>query len=247
MKRVLWITALFLSLIIITIGVIPVQADTGIRQASRIHISKGSSTNWSGYVVEYPSLTSSQSNVSYVVKGTWIVPTVRISNPLAYAAIWVGIDGYNSGTVEQIGTLQISDGTCFAWYEMYPAPMIIIPSVPITPGDLIFAEVKSHGKTSFTLTIKNLTTDRSFTITKVSSIAECTSAEWIVEAPASGDILPLADFGTVVIKGASALVNGSIQALICVDMIVSRDGPSLKADAIPTSNSSDITVVWKHS
>ena len=246
MKRTLWVIALLLSLIVITIGVIPAQADTELQRVSRIQINNRTSTNWSGYVVEYPHLTSSQSDVSYDIKGTWIVPFIEESSPVAYCSIWVGIDGYNSGTVEQIGTEQDSDGTYYAWYEMYPNPSHFISSVPIEPGDLIFAEVKCHGKSSFTLTIKNLTTDKSFTITKESSAAECTSAEWIVEAPWSGGILPLADFGTVVISGASALVNGSIQSFYCLDMIISLVSPTIKADAMPTNDSSDISVVWKH-
>lgn len=244
MKRTLWIIALFLSLIIITIGAVPAQADTGLLNASRIKIDSGRSSNWAGYVVEYPYLTNVNSKVVYVVSGSWVVPEVKASNPISYSSIWVGIDGYNSHTVEQIGTAQISDGTYYAWYEMYPDPAYVIYNVPIEPGDSIYAEVRCQGKTSFTMTIMNLTTGDSFTTTQESTTAQCTSAEWIVEAPWWQQTLPLANFGTVLFTGASALVNGSFEAFICVDMFLSLT--ALKADTIPTEGSSDFIVVWKH-
>jgi hypothetical protein len=109
----------------------------------------------------------------------------------AVSKFWVGIDGYADNSVEQIGTEQDSNGTYYAWYEMYPKPCYIISSVPIKPGDSIYAEVKYNGKGSFTLTIKNLTTKKSFSITQKSGKANCSSAEWIVEAPWSGGVLPL--------------------------------------------------------
>jgi len=56
------------------------------------------SSNWSGYAV-----TAGRSTVTDV-KGSWIVPPVSCSGSNQYASLWVGIDGYNSSTVEQIGT-----------------------------------------------------------------------------------------------------------------------------------------------
>src|SRR5947207_1402920 len=57
------------------------------------------SSNWSGYSVEAAAHTVTD------VKGSWIVPAVTVNGTsTAYAAIWVGIDGSNSNTVEQIGT-----------------------------------------------------------------------------------------------------------------------------------------------
>ena len=41
------------------------------------------------------------------VKGSWIVPSVSgNTNQTAYSVTWIGIDGYSSNTVEQIGTEQ---------------------------------------------------------------------------------------------------------------------------------------------
>ena len=54
------------------------------------------SSNWSGYAASAPA-----NSVSYVA-GSWVVPTAS-SKTNGYSSVWVGIDGYNSSTVEQIG------------------------------------------------------------------------------------------------------------------------------------------------
>ena len=57
-----------------------------------------SSTNWSGYAVESPSQFTE-------VTGTWVEPTASCTTSgHTYAAFWVGLDGYNSKSVEQLGT-----------------------------------------------------------------------------------------------------------------------------------------------
>jgi hypothetical protein len=74
------------------------------------------SSNWSGYAVD-----SSKDSVSSVA-GSWTVPAVAGSGT-AYSSIWVGLDGSNSSTVEQIGTdSDVINGQAqyYAWYEMYP-------------------------------------------------------------------------------------------------------------------------------
>ena len=60
--------------------------------------SLGYSTNWSGYAV-----TAGPGSVTAVV-GSWTVPTILPGRGTAYSAEWVGIDGFSSATVEQIGT-----------------------------------------------------------------------------------------------------------------------------------------------
>src|SRR5262245_38418315 len=71
------------------------------------------SSNWSGYAV-----TGAPGSVTDV-QGSWVVPAVTCSGgPNQYAAIWVGIDGFNSNTVEQTGTdsdCQNGTPTYYAW------------------------------------------------------------------------------------------------------------------------------------
>jgi Peptidase A4 family len=96
-------------------------------------------------------------------QGSWTVSAVSCSKtPNTCAAFWVGIDGYNSDTVEQTGTIGYCSGTTaryYAWYEFYPAGSVEITSIPVTPGNVITAEV-SYSGTEFTTTITNETTGR---------------------------------------------------------------------------------------
>jgi hypothetical protein len=112
----------------------------------------------------------------------------------------VGIDGYSSNTVEQIGTdsdCQNGKPVYYAWFEFYPHPSFTINTLPIAAWDAISAEVKTDGKGMFTVTITKVSTGETFsTTTKMPSAAQ-SSAEWIAEAPYSGGVLPLADFGVV--------------------------------------------------
>jgi hypothetical protein len=111
----------------------------------------------------------------------------------------VGIDGYNSGTVEQTGTdSDCSSGALryYAWYEFYSKPSFIINVVSVHTGDKVTAEVK-YNRNKFVATIIDTTTGQSYSASaKVN--AHRSSAEWIAEAPSSsGGALPLANFGTM--------------------------------------------------
>src|SRR5215831_3494434 len=64
------------------------------------HGHQVSSTNWSGYAI-----TGAKGSVSDV-RASWVVPSIVGQCPSTdqYSSFWVGIDGYSSNTVEQIGT-----------------------------------------------------------------------------------------------------------------------------------------------
>lgn len=171
------------------------------------------STNWSGYGVE-TSLSRPQSGAVTAVSGSWTVPAVPgTGTGTAYSSIWVGIDGYSSNTVEQIGTdSDIINGkaTYYAWYEMYPKWSVTITSLTISPGDSVSASVNYVGNNKFTLQISNDTTGKSFSIDQTARNTKRSSAEWIVEAPSSWTgVLPLANFNKATITNASATINGS--------------------------------------
>jgi hypothetical protein len=182
------------------------------RQQAAPHLrnANGTSQNWSGYAVE-SNLNSPSSGAVSDVKGTWTVPQVSSSGSAhTYSSIWVGIDGYSDNTVEQTGTEQDwtpSGPVYYAWFEMYPKFAYRIVNFPLRPGDQISSEVKYVGNSRFTLTIANLTRGVKFSTTQRHK-AQRSSAEWIVEAPYSGGILPLADFGTITFTGCSANLSG---------------------------------------
>jgi hypothetical protein len=220
------------------------------------------STNWSGYAV-----TGSSGSVTYV-QGSWIVPAVTGSRfTTAYSSFWVGIDGFSSSTVEQIGTdsdIQRGRPVYYAWYEFYPLQaMQTISGFTVKPGNTIKASV-TYTSSAFTLYIEDVSTGQSFSITEsVASLGytpAMSSAEWIAEAPSSYfGVLPLANFGTVNFGYDSTAVTGTCYATVsgvlgsigsfgtAVQQItmVSRRG-SIKA--LPSSLSSDGTsfsVKWK--
>jgi hypothetical protein len=206
-------------------------------------------TNWSGYAAKNATFSDA--------KGTWVQPAVSCtSNKRQYSSFWVGIDGYSSSTVEQIGT--DSDcvgrgGSYYAWYEMYPAGSVQIPNFQVSPGDTLSAEVAVSG-TTFTL---RLTSSRSgtFTTSQSLSTAAKSSAEWVAEAPSSCfrtcSVLPLANFGTVNYSGSYATstgASGPISSFTNDKIVMETNGGTVKA--APSSLSSDGTGfsdTWDHS
>ena len=180
-----------------------------------LHSVAVTSTNWAGYASEV-NLNSFKSDINTVtaVSGSWTVPAVT-GTGTAYSSIWVGIDGYDSNTVEQIGTdSDIVNGQpqYYAWYEMYPKDSVSLTKtqLPIDVGHSITASVVYNPTAkTYLLSLTDNTTKSAFSITQTLASAQRSSAEWIVEAPSSGyGILPLANFGSVTITGASATISG---------------------------------------
>jgi hypothetical protein len=166
------------------------------------------STNWSGYAV-----TTAAGAVTDVA-GKWVVPAVT-GTGTAYSSAWVGIDGFNSPTVEQIGTdSDVVNGVpqYYAWYEMYPSGSVNLP-LTVHAGDTMSADV-SYASGKFTLSITDVTTGKSFATTQTASSARRSSAEWVMEAPSSFfGVLPLANFGTATFSGGHTTINGTTGAI----------------------------------
>lgn len=213
-------------------------------QVPRIRGRYGSSTNWSGYVVNTAAGRVTE------VSALWTVPAVTAGSgcPSSYSAAWVGIDGDTDSTVEQCGTEQDSSGSYYAWYEMYPKGSARVYYVQ--PGNLMYADVKYNpagGK--FTLTIQDQSTGQSYTTTQKLPQAQRSSAEWIMEAPWSGGVLPLAQWTSFGFGSCQAAVNGAAMAGLSslssqpITMVSARDGVTPKA--VPGSPSGDgFTETW---
>lgn len=149
--------------------------------------TKTLSLNWAGYAV-------SGVGVIKEAQGSW-VQTEATCNETAdgdqYTAYWVGIDGFASSTVEQIGTLaECTKGSStpkyFAWYEFYPAQdIIIIPSFKIHVGDVFSATIlAARNASSFTVMLNDTTTGQTYTTKNPSGFSgERSSAECITEEP----------------------------------------------------------------
>jgi hypothetical protein len=193
-----------------------------------------SSTNWSGYAA-----TGSAGQFNSV-SSSWTEPVADCTgSDDEYAAFWVGLDGYNSGSVEQTGTDSDCDGTTpdyYGWYEMYPADPVYF-SNPVAPGDSMSASVTFSGTETYTLVLTDSTQDWTQTITENESGLSRSSAEVITEAPSSeSGVLPLADFGTVGYGGSSA--NGASMSTLDPTGIIIVDSGGNQEDTTSSMNSS---------
>jgi hypothetical protein len=156
------------------------------------------STNWSGYAVTGGTFTSASA--------TWVqnagVCTSGDGN--TDMSPWVGIDGFTSSSVEQIGTSVDCSGASadyYAWYEMYPANFVTINKT-IKAGDSFTGSVTRSGST-YTLKLVNNTEGWTYSINKSASDKN-SSAEAVMEQ--AGDHLTKWN-GTD--PFTSFLVNGS--------------------------------------
>ncbi len=177
---------------------------------SRAHrLYHSSALNWSGYAAA-TNLATPTAGSATDVKGSWVVPSLNCATD-GYASTWVGLDGYASSSVEQIGIeseCHSGKASYYIWYEMYPSPMRLM-STNVKAGDSVTAEVKASGSI-YRLSLRNNTTGRSYSTSKIMRSAAKSSAEWIQEAPSNylGQTLPLANYGQVNITGAVATISG---------------------------------------
>ena len=134
-----------------------------------------------GYVVTGSTYTSSTAD--------WTVPAISCGSAgssSSYISVWTGLDGYTSDTVEQIGSQSACSGPTaeyYGWYELYPEALMTFSQV-VKPGDELEAAVSYAGST-FTLTLRNVTEGWSQTVRASLSGARRSSAETLVEVPAS--------------------------------------------------------------
>jgi hypothetical protein len=183
----------------------PGQPQTGVPGSGGNPGETSSSRNWSGYVATGKSYTA--------VSGTWTVPQPTSSSSAGVGATWVGIGGVDSRDLIQAGTQDVASGTgrsqYQAWIEMLPQASQQVP-LAVAPGDSISVSIteQSPGSGTWTIAFKNNTSGQSYQRT-VRYTSSQSSAEWIEEAPASGNgIVPLDNFGSVPFSGATAVADG---------------------------------------
>src|SRR6516164_5994586 len=181
------------------------------------------------------SSSRTSASMTWVVPTVSFGQSTDTTSSTQYSANWVGIGGFCANqlctrgdhTLIQLGTEQdVSpspppSGTAnyYAWYEVLPQAETPLDPVkyPVSAGDLMTASLScqqpcSGKKQNWTLSMTD--TDPTQNIQKwfwsiqLSYGSSLLSAEWIEEAPYSGGILPLADFGTAHFPGAD-LANGT--------------------------------------
>ena len=241
---------------------------TGLRRATAVQ-----SSNWAGYADTDDTFNS--------VTSGWTEPTVNcaagtsglnglaglsglsglLGGPGEASAFWVGLDGYSSTSVEQLGTDSDCDSgtpSYYAWYEMYPNPSVTLPSqYPVHPGDQMTAAVSANSAgTSFTLMMKDATAGWTFSTTQTGSGFARSSAEVIAEAPSSCSVLfcsevPLADFGQVGYSGSAvtdaAGTKGSLASFDPDEITMADNGTTLATPSSLSSDGTSFSVTWNNS
>ena len=172
------------------------------------NVTASSSFNWSGYAD-----TATKHQTFTKVSGAWTTPSVTCNAEDQITSDWVGLDGFNSNTVEQLGTISWcfqGAPTYFTWYEMFPKGTVEVGTA-LKPGDKISASVTRTG-TSYALKLTDATTaGNNISVTKTCALATCvdTSAEWIYERPSfSIGIVPQAHYNAFKITAGSVTANG---------------------------------------
>jgi hypothetical protein len=214
--------------------------------AARLHsgengaVRNASSTNWAGYAAHSTTYTS--------VTASWREPGASCGSSTTYASFWVGLDGYNSSSVEQTGTLvQCSGGSAVqrAWYEMFPANPVYFSNT-LRAGDSMTATVSATSAGAFTLTLSDSTQGWSHTIHQTNASLARSSAEVIAEAPSNGtSVLPLANYGTVSFTGAR--VNSGTLGASSPTEINMVSGSTTKTSCGSISGGTSFSCTWHHS
>ncbi len=214
------------------------------------------SSNWAGYVVETNFASPREGSIE-AVEAVWNIPAVDCTGTQAAdysSSFWVGIDGYDSSSVEQIGT----DSDCvqgsptyYAWYEMYPKDSVTL-DLALNPGDEVLAKVTYLGNQEFQLSLTDKTSNQTVSITETSTVAMRSSAEWIAEAPVyQHRILPLSDFGPVDFLNISVTVNGKTGSILSDQweyrsIVMETPDRIIKATPSELVNGDRFSVVWEH-
>jgi hypothetical protein len=211
------------------------------------------SYNWSGYA-DIASTAQTFTKVS----GAWTAPSVTCSAEDQVTSNWVGLDGFNSNSVEQLGTV----GWCYrgtpiyyTWYEMFPAAPVQV-STALKPGDKISASVTRTG-TSYALKLTDATTaGNNISVTKTCALTKCkdTSAEWISERPAfnTTGTVPQAHYNAFKItsgaqtSSGTAGTIGSGPGVNAITMIDSTQAYNLNTVSGLTGGNS-FSTTWKNS
>ena len=187
-------------------GLMKKHADTQVKRHGKYYQEQ--SSNWSGYA-------ATGGNGAFTsVSASWTEPAATCNDGgNEYAAFWVGLDGFNSSSVEQTGADSDCSGgspSYYGWFEMYPANPVYFND-PVSPGDSMSASVTFSGTDTYTLVLTDQSQGWTETETEHESGLANSSAEVITEAPSSqSGPLPLADFGTINYSASSA--NGQSMA-----------------------------------
>jgi hypothetical protein len=226
-------------------------AHTGHARAVK-NVIAAATFNWSGYAD-----TGTKAQTFTKVSGSWTVPSVTCSAEDQITSDWVGLDGFNSSTVEQLGTTSWcyqGKAVYYTWYEIYPKGAHQV-STALKPGDKVTASVTRTG-TSYAFKLTDSTTSgNNISVTKTCALATCKdlSAEWISERPSfSIGTAPQAHYNAFKITNGSQTSSGhtgSIGAgpgVNAITMIDATQSYNL-GEVSPLTGGNSFSTTWKNS
>ncbi|HXX88835.1 MAG TPA: G1 family glutamic endopeptidase [Acidimicrobiales bacterium] len=186
------------------------------------------SANWSGYALTGHHIAS--------VGGQWNVPAIVPSQSPTYSATWVGIDGYDNGSLIQAGTEQDSangSNHFTAWWTT-AAQNFTEQQIPLSVavGDTMKVEIAEHGSAWEVDATDAGYWSYSVWITGFSTPGD--SAEWIMEAPCvNGRTATLSTYTPITFDDAT--VDGGSPGLVSSEAGQLYQGPN----AVSTPSSPD--------
>jgi len=221
------------------------------------------SGNWSGIAIE-----GTNADFTSIV-GYWAVPNVASQTsgtPNAYSSTWVGLDGFDSKDLIQDGTESdwVGGKAIYdAWVEVLPASEVVMSSLPVAPGDAIYAATEYRvvsGKAYAYFYMTNFNTNKNASAVIAFPTAykfTGQSAEWIEERTAIGGSFehPMPDYGLAFMSDAYAergssstpyypnSTSTSVGTTYQVSMV---DSPTEKTLSIPIEEGPDAIIFeWK--
>lgn len=217
-----------------TTTVVDQTTPSGTSPLPQTQVDPGKSTNWSGYSATGGTFTA--------VSGSWTVPQVSATSGSGADATWVGIGGVTTHDLIQAGTQATVTGgrvRYSAWVEMLPRSAQAIPFV-VDAGDDVNIAITQQADGRWLIAFQNQTTGKAYQVTETYT-STLSSAEWVEEAPSSGQReVPLDNFGTVQFGAATTVKDGQpigiVQAGGTAITMIDRTGQTL---AIPSALGAD--------
>jgi hypothetical protein len=173
------------------------------------------------------------------VQTTFAVPAVTCSAQNATAQTRAGLDGITDNTAEQVGVNEACVNAVpfyTAFYRMYPAALV--PMFSLAAGDQVMASVTADAGV-YTLTVHDLTSGKTFTVTKVCTTCLNSSAQ--VTAGSPSGIAPatftVVKFTNIVVVDGSGTSGGLANAAWNTSKLTQPGSPHTVAGPLHTFSS----------
>jgi hypothetical protein len=209
----------------------------------------GLAGNWAGAVVQVSSLKLNPPEPANTVFAEWVVPTIntKTTEPgTQIVGFWVGLGGYNTGSLLQAGTAATMNGSSvsyWAWTEWTPAGYVV-DGLSIQAGDtvsvLVCAPETDHGYVS----MMNHRTNQAISVGVADPSGtnpyDGSTVEWIIEAIDS----EMPNFGSVTFTQITAgTQNHSINLANAFTLNTVASGKTLATGKVLTAQN-EVQVIW---